>query len=119
MVMLLNIHYLIAKKWSVQNRTSRMGSAAPVIQHAMSRMNYVLLHIFMAHEEAHKITKLRDLMGVGACSSAFGYLYENIVYTCTTAQSHHILPCDSTLMTPKEVKTNSMMVHVAPVMVSY
>ena len=93
-----------------------MGSAAPVIQHAMSRMNYVLLHIFMAHEEAHKITKLRDLMGVGACSSAFGYLYENIVYTCTTAQSHHILPCDSTLMTPTEVKTNSMM---AALMVPY
>ena len=73
-VTLLNIHYLIAKKWSVQNQTSWTGSATPVIQHAMSRMNYVLLHIFMAHKEAHKTTKLRDFMGVGAWSSAFGYL---------------------------------------------
>ena len=55
---------------------SWMGSAAPVIQHAMSRMNYVLLHIFMAHfdNEAHKTMKLRDFSSVDACLSAFGYL---------------------------------------------
>ena len=53
---------------------SQMGSTALVIQHAMSRMNHVLLHIFMAHKQAHKTTKLRDFRGVGACSSAFGYL---------------------------------------------
>ena len=71
----------------------------------------------MVQEEAHKITELRDFRGEHMLK--FRYLVkENTVYTCTCVQQHnHILPCDSTLTTPTEVKTSSMM--VAAVMVPY
>ena len=55
---------------------------------------------------------VNNCMGVGACSWTMWYIQHsyNIL--------HYTLHCASTLMIPREVKTNSMTVHVALLIIS-
>ena len=68
---------------------------------------------FTVHKEVHEEEHNWEILGVQVQVGSYLGKY---LHLCTTAQSHHILPCDSTLMTPNEVKTNSMM---AALMVPY